>query len=203
MKRIAITGGIGSGKSVVARRLGELGARVFDADGEARRIMEADADVRAGIIAALGAEAYTEDGSLNKPFVARRIFGRAELRNAVNAVVHPVVYRAFEAFCDDAEREGAPLAGIESAVLFDLGETPSLDAIVVVESSREDRIQRVVDRDGQSEEAVLQRMAGQLPHGSFAEKADYLLANYGTVQDLEQAVDTLFALITDPSPNHD
>ena len=157
MRSIGITGGIGSGKTIVCRVLEALGYPVFYADQAAKACMNEDMILRQEIIALLGQESYLR-GEVNRPFIAEKIFASAELRTALNALVHPAVFRAFEYW---KKQQDAALIFNESALLFETGSYKRFDAIFLVTADPEVRIQRVMQRDDVSREQVIARMENQ------------------------------------------
>lgn len=157
MLRIGITGGIGSGKSIVCRVFAVLGAPVFDADAAGKRLLVEDPAVRKAVIAAFGAEAYPA-GALDRGFLARAIFSDAHARARLNGIVHPAVRAAFATW---AEVQDAPYVMMESAILVGSGGARALDGLVLVTAPEELRLRRTMQRDGVGEEPVRARMAAQ------------------------------------------
>ena len=142
---IGLTGGIGSGKSTIAKELAQRGFTVYDCDAEAKRIIAEDKDVQAAIIALLGEEAFTLDSRLstlhyNTAYVAQRVFAEPELLEALNKIVHPAVAR-------DILHQQPDF--VESAILFESGLDTLCDKIIIVEAPEEVRIARTIARDYQ------------------------------------------------------
>ncbi len=173
MKRIGLTGGIGSGKSTVASYFEELGIPVYNSDRRARYLMEHKKELRQAIIDLLGPKAYT-GGQLNTRYVARRVFSDGELLSQLNALVHPAVR---EDFLEWAARQESPYVLQEAAVLFENGGYRNLDKVILVTAPREERIRRVVARDGSSAADVTKRMDHQWPDSRKRELADFILEN--------------------------
>ena len=140
---IGITGGIGSGKSTVARELAKQGFAVYDCDAEAKRIVSEDRDVQRAIVDLLGAEAFV-NGQYNTAYVAQRVFAEPDLRQQLNAIIHPAVRQ------DIIRRHEvvSPLF-VESAILYEAGLDTLCEAIVEVEAPEEVRLARTIDRDYQ------------------------------------------------------
>lgn len=190
--RVGLTGNIGSGKSSVAKLLAERGAAVLDADELARRATE-DPQVLASIAGELG-EALVKDGRLDRAATAARVFGDAEARRRLNAIVHPWVRRAA------AERERELLGGPQPPrvivhdipLLYESGLQDTLDAVIVVTAPIERRIERVVRRSGLSEAEVRSRDAAQMPLADKAARADFVVGNDGSFAELEVRVDRLW-----------
>lgn len=173
MIRVGVTGGIGSGKSTCCRIFAGLGAAVYDSDREAKRLMNDDGELRRRIAARFGSEAYA-DGALNRSYLAGVIFGDAEARAALNALVHPAVAADFVRWC---ERQQGPYVVLESALLFDAGLDRIVDRTVAVMAPPALRIERTCRRDGASPEEVRRRIAAQLSDDELLQRADYCVVN--------------------------
>lgn len=195
MITIGVTGGIGSGKSTVCHMLEELGARVFHADPEARRIMETNRTVRGELIALLGADVYRADGSLDRALVAGRMFGDDEQVRAVNGIVHPRVRAAFRRAKRKARADGVRVFVKEAALLLESG-TRGLDLVVVVTADKSARIDRVSRRDEIGAEAVTARMRHQRSTADFLAAADHVIVNDGTLDDLNIKVRGLWQTLS-------
>lgn len=154
---IGITGGIGSGKSVVSRILRLNGERVYDCDTEARRLMESDKQLICNLTDLLGEEAFGYEGKLNRPYIAEKIFGNDEIRIAVNRVVHHAVKEDFLRY---ARLQGGRVF-CESAILATAGFDRICHKIWLVTASEEERIERIILRNGLSREEIEKRMASQ------------------------------------------
>lgn len=184
MTSLGVTGGIGSGKTTVCGFLEEQGARVFYADLEAKRLMQEDEAVRDQIVEAFGESAYREDGSLNRVYLADRVFGDRDEVERLNAIVHPAVFRAFASAVERAEAEDVRLLVHEAALLFEAGGDAHVDATCAVVAPDADRIARVTERDDVTEEQVRARMEHQLPQEELRHRADYVIENDGSLDDL-------------------
>lgn len=192
MKTLGVTGGIGSGKTTVCRMLEALGARIFYADDEAKRLMQADAGTRTAIEDAFGAASYDADGRLDRAYLADRVFGSEERVARLNAIVHPRVYEAFAAAAARARAEGVPLLVLEAALLFESGGDRHLDAVAVVDAPEAVRVRRVATRDATTPAAVRARMQHQLPAETLRRRADYVLLNDGPPEELHDAVEAIY-----------
>lgn len=197
MKRIGVTGGIGSGKTTVCRMLEELGARVFYADEEGKRLLVDDPAARREVIELFGEQAYREDGSLNRKYLAGQVFEDEAKLERLNAIVHPRVFDRFEEAARQAEVEDAPLMVKEAALIFETGGEKYLDAVVVVDAPEELRIDRVRSRDGVDRSAVTSRMRHQMDPQELRRRADVVIENDGGVKDLREKVERLFDRFAD------
>lgn len=193
---LGVTGGIGSGKTTVCNMLKELGAWVFNADNEARRIMVEHPDVRHEIKEAFGDKSYAEDGALNRSYLAEQIFGDEAKVDMINQIVHPRVFDAFKERREQAEAAGVSLLVHEAALTFESGGYKHLDAVAVVFAPEKNRIDRVQDRDGASEEQIRKRMLHQIPVDEAIRRADYVIENDGSLDDLQQKVNRLYQALS-------
>lgn len=173
MIKIGITGGIGSGKSMVAALLEVWGIPVYIADTESKHLTATSPIIREKLIALFGKELYTTDG-LDKRRLASHIFGDPERLGQVNAIIHPEVNRHFIAW---VERQNTPVCAIESAILFESGFNRVVDTTLMVYAPMEVRIRRVLERDAVSREEIIRRIESQLPDEVKMEKSDYVIFN--------------------------
>ncbi|WP_022834680.1 dephospho-CoA kinase [Salisaeta longa] len=198
MYTLGVTGGIGSGKTVFCRFLEAFGARIFYADLEAKRLMQHDEAARAAIVAAFGAESYADDGSLDRAYLADHVFGDAERVATLNGIVHPLVFDAFEEAKTRAAAEDVELLVHEAALLFEAGGDAHVDAVAVVVAPEADRVARVVERDDTTPQAVRARMQHQWPQEKLRARADYVISNDGSLEDLRRRAYTLYQTLTTP-----
>lgn len=177
MLKIGITGGIGSGKTTVCKIFQTLGIPVYDADSEAKKLMNSHPELVNAIKHTFGEGAYGADGQLERQYLASRVFNNEEALNQLNGIVHPVV---IQAAIDWAEAQDAPYTIKEAALMFQSGSYVHNDVNVVVAAPDELRISRVTKRDGLTEEQVRARMDKQWPQDEQIRKADYVVWNDGT-----------------------
>lgn len=176
MIRIGVTGGIGSGKSTVCRLFAMLGAPLYDSDAAARELMNNSAELKSSIIALLGSQSYCSE-TLDRRYVASKVFTNSDLLSSLNAIVHPAVARDFEQWASQREAEGAAYIVMESAILFESGFDALVDKSIVVSAPEEVRIERTILRDGSTPEAVRRRIAAQWSDEQRRQKADYQIVN--------------------------
>ena len=156
-KIIGITGGIGSGKSIIGHILTTMGYPVYYSDQEAKWVMNNDPELRKDLIAVFGEEAYLNN-ELNRPFLAEKIFTSPELKEKINQIVHPKVRKRFSDFVANSS---SPVVFNEAAILFETGGFKDFDATILVIADKETRIQRVMQRDTITREQVEARMNNQ------------------------------------------
>ena len=178
MLRIGITGGIGSGKSVVARLFAALGVPVYDSDSRAKSIMATDLVLREQLLAAFDAETYTPEGLLNRTHLAQRVFGDAAQVALLNSLVHPRVGVDFEAWVAAQAETGQPYILKEAALLYESGAYRQLDRIITVFAPPVVRHARVLRRDAHRSAADVEAiMRQQLSDEEKLERADYVVYN--------------------------
>ena len=185
MKRIGLTGGIGSGKSFIAEMFRQLGVPVFNSDDEARRIQETDADVLAAIRNAFG-DVFQPDGRLDRKKLASIVFSDREKLLQLNAIVHPAVGSAFEKFC--AQHSSAAYVIKEAAIIFETGIDEQLDGTILVTAPEKVRVQRVMERDNIPAQDVHARMQRQWSDEEKMRRADWLISNDGVKALLPQVI---------------
>lgn len=198
MTTLGVTGGIGSGKTMACRMFERLGAQVFHADEEAKRLMTEHAGLRADLREAFGAESFNPDGTLNRSYLSETIFADEKKVQRINALVHPRVFDAFQARKEAAEAAGLPLLVHEAALIFEAGGEKHLDAVAVVDAPEALRLRRVMARDNVDADAVRARMAHQLPAAEKRRRADYVIDNSGSEEDLRAEVERVFQAVTVP-----
>ena len=207
--KTGITGGIGSGKSYVCKQLALRGIEVYDCDAAAKRLMRTAPELRRQLTELIGPEAYSSQESqqsqkplqsqkpqkpqqhhtpqptgwvLNKAVVARFLLASEENARAIDAIVHPAVFRDFQA---------SGLEWMESAILFESGANQLVDRVVVVTAPEEVRVQRVMARDGISREKALEWIGRQWPQQKVRQMADFEIVNDGQT-DIDSQLDALF-----------
>ena len=187
MISIAITGGIGSGKSYVSNLLKERGIPIYNADDEAKRLMLTNKDIRRDLIALLGDSVY-ENGVLNKPILASYLFADANNAARINRIVHPRVKADFRRWLE--EHTDCEIVGLESAILYESGFDDVVDAVVAVYAPESLRLERAMKRDGATEAQIRARMSAQMNEEEKRNKADYVVLNDGSAC-LQKQLDAL------------
>lgn len=199
MKRvfnIGITGGIGSGKTRVCQYLEEKGVRIFNADLEARSILETNRDVEASIIQLFGQASYFREGEPNRAYIAAQAFQQASSLQALNAIVHPATLQAYEDWklaC--AETYPFSYQCKEAAILYESGTDVGLDAIVCIYAPKMVRIQRIRQRDSLSISDISLRMSKQWSDAIKISRSDYIIFNDG-LHDLPMQLEALMQTLS-------
>jgi len=185
MKKVGITGGIGSGKTLVSGLFERLGIPVYHADERARELMETSATIRERLTALMGPEVY-EGRRLNRQRLAGALFSDDALRQKVNSIVHPVVFEDFEAWASSFS--GRPYVMQEAAIIFESGGDRYLDSVINVYAPRRVRIERVMKRDGVSRGDVLARIKSQMSERQRQRRAGHTIVNDGRRMVVPQVI---------------
>ena len=176
MIRLAVIGGIGSGKSVVSRMMEIMGVPVYDCDTRAKVLMVKDAFIVKEMKRMFGDECYDADGALDRKYVASRIFVDERNTKRVNALVHPVVK---DDFCSWVQQQNAPVVAVEAALLYESGMVDVVDKVLVVWTDKETAITRTMKRSGMTREQVHNRMVKQMAADDLLLLSDYSIYNGG------------------------
>lgn len=191
MIRVGVTGPIGSGKTTLCMVWRRLGAEIFFADEEAKKLMLTNSAIRESLIKLFGPETYLDSHTLNKAHLIHEAFHKGRVEE-LNAVVHPAVSVAFETFCKNEESKGTEIAVKEAALLLKNGRPKNLDFILIVDSARKERLARVMKRDFVNEERFMERNKFQPQFASLYHLANEVLMNNGTLDELERKSEELF-----------
>lgn len=196
---IGLTGGIGSGKSTVARLLGEMGAEIIDAD-----LLGHEGQVPGGpayepIVRRFGPKILKPDGTIDRARLAEIVFSDPQALKDLNAITHPAIYRTILSRLEEL-RSTHRLVVLDAPLLVetlqDRGRSLGMDALVVVAAGIEDQIERVARDRGMTAEDARARIKSQAPQSVKLAAADYIVDNRGTVEDLQKSVDVLFDDLT-------
>ncbi len=188
--RIALTGGIATGKSYVLRRMHAAGLPVIDADVLAREVVAPGTPGLAAIGARFGGEIIQADGSLDRVRLADIVFSDRTARTDLEAIVHPAVRERIEQFFAGLA-EGTPFGVADIPLLYETGREREFDLVVVAACPREMQVARVMTRDGISREQVERRIAAQLPIEEKVRRADYVIDTRGEYADTDAATDAV------------
>jgi len=175
MIKVGLTGGIGSGKSVVANLFADLGIPIYNSDERAKKMMSNDEELKSSIISIFGDQAYSYD-KLDRKYLASKVFNNRELLNKLNAVVHPAVRSDYNKWAED---QTTHYSIREAAILFESGSYKDCDVISLVSAPEELRIRRVTERDGVTSEEVKARVDNQWTDDKRGELSHYFINKDG------------------------
>jgi dephospho-CoA kinase len=173
MLRIGLTGGIGSGKTTVARIFEALGIPVYYADDAAKKLMNTDEELKTLIIQHFGEDSY-KNGELDRKYLASIVFNNKEKLELLNSLTHPVTIRDAEEWMN---RQASPYCIKEAALLFESGAAEHLDYVIGVYAPQHIRVKRVMDRDGLSTEEVMKRISRQIEEEMKMKLCDFVITN--------------------------
>ena len=173
---IGITGGIGSGKSVVARLLGLMGVPVYDCDSRAKQLMCKNKSLRKALVAVVGEAVYNDDDTLNRVYLSSYMFGHPERVALVNSIVHPAVRSDFKKW---TKLSKSSVVAVESAILYEAGMENDVDVVWLVQASETLRLQRAMLRDRTGEAAIKKRMQSQMSEELLLKRVDNIVYNDG------------------------
>jgi len=188
---VGLTGGIGAGKSAVAKRLAERGAVVIDADRLAREVVAPGTDGLAEVVAAFGPEVLGPDGALDRPALGRRVFADDEARRRLESIVHPRV-RARTAELVTAAPPDAVVVN-DVPLLVEAGLAPAYEVVIVVLAGERVRVDRLARGRGMTEEEAYARIRSQATDDERRAVADIVIVNDGSMEDLNARVDAVWA----------
>lgn len=191
MIKVGLTGGIGSGKSEVARLLASYGAVVIDADALAREVVGAGTPGLAAVVERFGPDVLRADGSLDRPKLGRIVFGDAAALGALNAIVHPLVGRRSAELMAAAPADAVVVYDVPLLVENDLGS--AYDLVVVVDAAEQTQLDRLVRLRGMAEADAHARMAAQASRAQRLAAADVVVHNDGSYAELAEQVAALWA----------
>ncbi|WP_286683393.1 dephospho-CoA kinase [Corynebacterium sp. S1S1] len=195
MLKVGLTGGMGSGKSTVARRFAELGAVIIDADQIARDVVEPGEPALTELAEAFGEGILLDDGSLNRGELAKRAFVSAEKTELLNSITHPRIEQRTE---EQFNAAGDAIIVFDSPLLIEMGQSEAQDLVVVVHTPVEVRLDRLVESRGVDREDAKQRIAKQISDDKRLQCADVVMENSGTEEDLVRQVDRIWERIIQP-----
>lgn len=190
MTIVGLTGGIGSGKSTALNFFKELGVATYSADIEAKKIMDTDPLLKKEIVELFGKEAY-ENSHLNSGYIASIVFKDSSKLKALNSLVHPKVRDHFKGFINSCKSD---IVIYEAAILFESGGHAMCDFVITVTASLEEKIKRVMKRDGVSRGKVIERIQHQVNDDFKIKNSDYVIAN-NSLDGLKKQVKEILTLI--------
>jgi dephospho-CoA kinase len=193
MRVLGLTGGIGSGKSVVAQMFARLGAVVIDADQLAREVVEPGQPALREIATAFGPDVLLPDGRLDRPKLAGIIFADPAERAKLDAITHPRIRARMDEGIK-ARRSGPGILIVDIPLLYENDRTHSVERVIVVWVDPQTQLRRIRHRDGLSTDAARQRIAAQMPLEAKRARADHVIDNSGTREDTRRQVEAIYHL---------
>jgi dephospho-CoA kinase len=197
MLRVALTGGIATGKSYVLGKLRDRGIPTIDADDVVHESLGPGTPTATAIAAQFGKEFLRPDGSIDRARLAAKVFTEVESRLQLEAIIHPVVYDTIRRWYETLKR---PMGIASVPLLYETRHEKDFDFIAVTVCSPEQQLRRILERDGISEEEARQRLGAQMPAEEKAQRADFVILTGGTMLATDQQVDELLRAIRQFKP---
>lgn len=192
MLLVALTGNIASGKTEVARRLASLGATVIDADVLAREVVQAGQPAWYDILARWGEGILDADRQIDRAALRRLVFADPAARRALEEITHPRIEARRRALIDEARHRGDRIVVSDIPLLFEAGMEGRFDRVILVDAPEATRLERLVRRRGLSEADAQRMIDAQMPAAQKRERADYVIDNTGTLEELHARVDEVW-----------
>jgi len=196
IRKVALTGGIATGKSYVANRLREAGVPVVDADVLSREVVAPGTPGLAAVRRRFGPDAVRRDGTMDRVRVGQIVFKDKRARLDLEAIIHPAVQKAINAFFDALPKR-TPFAVADVPLLYETGRDKEFQTIIVVACPRDMQLQRVMERNKLSKEDAERRLNAQLPIDQKVKKATHVIKTDGTFDETNAQVDALIATLKD------
>jgi len=193
VRRVALTGGIATGKSYVLARLGSHGIPTVDADVLAREAVAPGTPGLAAVVQRFGQEMCDEYGALNRKKLAAVVFADADARHALERIIHPIVREMTDHWIASLDPTVSAFAVADIPLLYEGGRDRDFEKVIVAVCKPETQLQRLVQRDGISRDEALLRIRAQLPTEDKSAKADYVIRTDGTLDDTDHQVDEVLA----------
>jgi len=193
MLKIGLTGGIGSGKSSVSKLFESWGAYIFDADKEAKNILENNDTAQSEIIAEFGTDVLSQNNQIDKAKLARIAFSDEDYQLRLNTIIHPYVFEKIDTTFDKVlEKGNHEIFVVDAALIYESGADTHMDYVIVVTSHLKIRTERVMSRGGLTRDQFLQRLDLQWPDEDKVHMADFVIHNNGTEEQLSQESKSIF-----------
>lgn len=191
---VGITGGIGAGKGVAAEFFRKRGAAIIDADEIARELMQPGSRMLGEVVGEFGPGMLREDGSLDRRGLAKRVFGDSDAVRKLNAIAHPPIKDEIGRRINELRRGGgARVVFLVAPLLLEAGLGEAVDRVLVMRCEEEERVRRVMARDGISGEEVRQRMGAQMAAEEQAGRADWVVDSTGGRDEVYQRLQAIWA----------
>ncbi len=192
MKIIGLTGGIASGKSTVSKWLVKRGVPVLDADVAAREVVRNGSATLALLADEFGAGILMEDGELDRPGIAKIVFSSAKARKRMNRIMHPAIYNWLINKTKEKSQKGYQVVVWDAPLLVDLGWEKYVDEVWVVKAKESQQLQRIMARDGATEEMAKNRLAAQISRAEREAAADIIIDNSGSIEETYEQLEKIW-----------
>lgn len=191
MLEVGLTGGIATGKTVVRRRFESRGVPTLDADAVVHRLLGSGTDVAREVETRFGRSVIAEDGSVNRKALGALVFDEAAARKDLEAIVHPRVFEAISDFFGASREQGAEVAVVDAALMYETGSYRKYDRIIVAYCPRALQTERLMERDGLSREEAERRIGAQIPVEEKRDRADYVIDTSGSLEETRARADSV------------
>ena len=199
---VGLTGGIGSGKSVVAEMFRQRSARIISADSIAKDLVQFGEQAWKEIVSFFGDRILLENGEIDRVFLGKIVFNDFAKRKVLESILHPKIFdeekRIYEQMI---EEDPGVLVILEAALLIESGNSKNMDRVALVICNKTERIRRLIERDGLTRSEIEKRLEAQMEIDDKIKYADYVLSNEGTMADLEANVEVLYSKLKKQSKN--
>jgi len=193
MLRVALTGGIGTGKSAASKILKELGAFIFDADEEAKNILKNNETVQSELIAEFGTDIMSGDENIDNNKLARIAFQDQDYQLRLNSIIHPYVFQEIDKSFDDVLEKGTyDIFVVDAALIYESGADTHMDYIIVITALLKVRMERALQRETLTRDEILKRMDLQWPEEEKIALADFVIHNDSTEKELLNSITDIY-----------
>jgi dephospho-CoA kinase len=193
MLRVALTGGIGTGKSTASKILNELGAFIFDADKEAKNILKNNETIQSELIAEFGTDIMSGDEKIDNNKLARIAFQDQDHQLRLNSIIHPYVFQEIDEIFDDVlEKGGNDIFVIDAALIYESGADTHMDYVIVITALLKIRMERALQRETLSRNEILKRIDLQWPEEEKIALADFVIHNDSTEKELLNSITDIY-----------
>ena len=193
MLRVALTGGIGTGKSTASKILMELGAFIFNADREAKNILKNNETIQSELIAEFGTDIMSGDENIDNNKLARIAFQDQDHQLRLNSIIHPYVFQEIDKNFDDALKNGThDIFVVDAALIYESGADTHMDYVIVITALLKIRMERALQRDTLSRDEILKRIDLQWSEEEKIALADFVIHNDGTEKELRDSVTDIY-----------
>ena len=193
MLRVALTGGIGTGKSTASKILNELGAFIFDADKEAKNILKNNETIQSELIAEFGTDIMSGDEKIDNNKLARIAFQDQDHQLRLNSIIHPYVFQEIDKNFDDVLEKGAyDIFVVDAALIYESGADTHMDYIIVITAFLKVRMERALQRETLTRDEILKRMDLQWPEEEKIALADFVIHNDSTEEEFRNSITDIY-----------